>query len=115
MASQIQEAINELRCIAKPITEHPDVQRLIGQVVELQDEIKKLKVLLGMAVCPNCDGSGAIPRQVSSETRVSRDMASDAGMPELEGSIYTEDEWEAEQCQWCDEKNEALKGNTNDH
>ena len=103
------------------VTEHPDVQRLIKQVIrsdikikELQAENKRLKGLLEMAVCPNCDGSGCIPRQVSSETRVSRDMASDAGMPELEGSIYTEDEWEAEQCQWCDEKNEALKGQTND-
>jgi len=27
----------------KPITEHPDVQRLIGQVVELQAENAKLK------------------------------------------------------------------------
>jgi len=27
----------------KPITEHPDVQRLIGQVVELQAEIERLK------------------------------------------------------------------------
>ena len=27
----------------KPITEHPDVQRLIGQVVELQAEVKRLK------------------------------------------------------------------------
>ena len=29
----------------KPVTEHPDVQRLIGQVVELQAEIKGLKDL----------------------------------------------------------------------
>ena len=29
--------------LAKPITEHPDVQRLIGQVVELEAEIKRLK------------------------------------------------------------------------
>ena len=27
----------------QPITEHPDVQRLIGQVVELQAEVKRLK------------------------------------------------------------------------
>jgi len=39
--------------LAKPITDHPDVQRLIGQVAELQikfhelqDENKKLKMLL---------------------------------------------------------------------
>ena len=29
-------------CHCSPITEHPDVQRLIGQVVELQAEIKTL-------------------------------------------------------------------------
>ena len=29
--------------LAKPIAEHPDVQRLIGQVVELQAENAKLK------------------------------------------------------------------------
>ena len=43
----------ELLYEIKPITEHPDVQRLIGQVAELQikfhelqDENKKLKMLL---------------------------------------------------------------------
>ena len=36
LSSQIQEAIGELRRMNRPITEHPDVQRLIGQVVELQ-------------------------------------------------------------------------------
>jgi len=163
------DKIDELEAkSAKPIAEHPDVQRLIIQVetlsqenkrlskrdcnatvqillptadspfnkedcrivdvghsdniyvvecdavVELQAENKRLKGLLGMAVCPNCDGSGSIPHQVSSETRVSRDMALDAGMPELEGSIYTPDEWEAEQCRWCYERNEALKGQTDD-
>lgn len=65
--------------------------------------------LLEMAVCPNCDGSGAIPHQVSSKQYVSRDMALDAGQPELEGSLYSDNQWEAEQCQWCDEKNMILK------
>ena len=38
--------IEELQAeLAKPITEHPDVQRLIKQVVELQAEIKGLKDL----------------------------------------------------------------------
>lgn len=41
--------------------------------------------LLEVATCPNCDGSGSIPHQVS------------------------EDEWEAEQCQWCAERDEVLK------
>ena len=48
--------------------------------------------LLEMAICPNCDGSGAIPHQVSSKQYVSRDMALDAGQPELEGSLYSNDQ-----------------------
>jgi len=40
------ELLEETRTeLDKPITEHPDVQRLIGQVVELQAEIKGLKDL----------------------------------------------------------------------
>ena len=42
-------------------------------------EIERLKGLLKVAKCPNCDGSGGIPHQVA------------------------EAEWEQEQCQWCDE------------
>ena len=34
----------------KPITEHPDVQRLIGQVVKLQAENKHFKQLAGEAL-----------------------------------------------------------------
>ncbi len=80
------------------------------QIKQLQAEVEKLKSLLGMAKCPNCDGSGSIPHQVSSRQYVTRDMASDVGDPSLEGSLYCDDEWEAEQCQWCDEKHQALKG-----
>ena len=35
--------------------------------------------LLRAADCPNCDGSGGVPRQVA------------------------EEQWELDQCQWCDE------------
>ena len=86
-----------------------------GQYVEwdnfkqLQDENTLLKQLLSSAKCPNCDGSGGIPRQTSSRQCVSRDMAIDAGMPELEGSLYCEEQWEIEHCQWCFLRDEALK------
>ena len=108
-------------CQCNPLV--AEIDRLTAEIERLKEQLltpcvtcnafnenDMLKGLLGMAVCPNCDGSGSIPHQVSSETRVSRDMAIDAGMPELEGSIYTPDAWEEEQCQWCDERNEALKG-----
>lgn len=35
-------------------------------------------------------------------------MAIDAGYPELEGFIYTDGEWEPEQCQWCYERQQLL-------
>ena len=60
--------------------------------------------LLKIAKCPNCDGSGSIPRQVSSKEYVSSEMASAAGDSSLEGQLYSSEEWEAEQCQWCYEK-----------
>jgi len=41
--------------------------------------------LLRVADCPNCDGSGGIPRQVA------------------------EEQWELEQCQWCDELHSLLE------
>ena len=65
--------------------------------------------LLRAAKCPNCDGSGSIPRQTSSRQLVTREMASDAGCPEMEGSLYSDDEWELEQCQWCDELHRLLE------
>jgi len=40
--------------------------------------------LLRLAACPACDGSGSIPHQ-----------------------IY-DDQWEAEQCQWCSERDALL-------
>ena len=64
--------------------------------------------LLRVAKCPNCDGSGAIPRQTSSRQLVTREMASDACCPEMEGSLYSDDEWELEQCQWCYERHGLL-------
>jgi hypothetical protein len=35
-------------------------------------------------------------------------MALDAGEPSMEGSLYSDDEWEQQQCQWCDEKNRLI-------
>lgn len=64
--------------------------------------------LLRMAVCPNCDGSGAVMRQVSCRQYVSRDMAMDAGDLSMEGALYCDDEFEPEQCQWCYERDALI-------
>lgn len=48
--------------------------------------VRKLFILLRAAKCPACDGSGAIPHG-----------------PMPDGS------WEAQQCQWCCERVEALR------
>lgn len=64
--------------------------------------------LLKVAACPNCDGSGVIQAQTRSRQYVSREMAMDAQCPEMEGSLYCDDEFEVDQCQWCDEKRQVL-------
>ncbi len=79
----------QLRKIADWITEggegsvrEPDPDELRS----IADEVEALEVLLRVARCPN-DGcrDGAVPVQVG------------------------EGEWEAEQCQWCDERKEATE------
>ena len=62
-----------------------DIQELIGSA---QD-------------CPNCDNSGFTVVQTGVQQFVTRDMALDAGDESLEGQVYSEDEFEQEQCQWC--------------
>lgn len=47
-----------------------------------REEGERLKKLLSVAKCPECDGSGSILQQVG------------------------DDEWEQQQCQWCYEKNQ---------
>jgi len=54
---------------------------------ELQQENKRLEGLLALAICPDCDGSGVNTR----------------------GQVG-ENEWDIEQCQWCAERKQALKG-----
>ena len=64
--------------------------------------------LLKAAVCPECDGSGAVQVQARSREYVSREMAMDAQCPEMEGSLYCDDEFEVERCQWCYERTRVL-------
>lgn len=86
-----------------------DLANLEDFVYKIKDESETLKALLKISNCPNCDGSGAIQHQVSSKEYVTRSMAMDAGDPELEGSLYSDDDFEIEQCQWCYERDEVLK------
>ena len=71
-----------------------------------------LEMALGLlkdAVCPNCDGSGATQVRVFDRQYVSREMARDAGCPEMEGSLYSDDEWEAQPCSWCETRKQLLE------
>ncbi len=43
----------------------------------LEAQVKEYSALLAVAKCPACDGAGSIPHQIG------------------------DNEWEAEQCQWC--------------
>jgi len=64
--------------------------------------------LLRVAICPACDGSGVVPVQVSARQYVTQEMASDAGQPEMAGSLYCDDEWEPQQCEWCDVRQRVI-------
>lgn len=90
---------------AKPLTDQlPALAPAHGWAPSFDIAINLLRV----ATCPNCDGSGAVMRQVSCRQYVSRDMAIDAGDLSMEGSIYREEEFEPEQCQWCYERDALI-------
>lgn len=74
----------------------------------LRRENEELRGLLKVAKCPNCDGSGAKMVRVRGEERATREMAIDAGDPQLEGSLVSDEQWEPEQCQWCADRIAAL-------
>ena len=74
----------------------------------LQKMLEDSLNLLAVAKCPNCDGSGAIQVQTGSKSYVTREMACDAGDPTMGCSLYTDDEFDVEQCQWCDEQKKLL-------
>ena len=67
------------------------IERKCRELMEAKAENAELKELLKAADCPNCDGSGSIPVQVASYQ-------------------LAEPDWEQQQCQWCDEREQALKG-----
>lgn len=75
---------------------------------EVDSKYKHLLILLKIAICPNCDGSGSISYQISGREYVTADMARDAGDPSLEGSLYSHEQWEQEQCQWCAERSQII-------
>ena len=89
-----------------------DEQRQILDAASRQSRSKALLDsaigLLRVAVCPECDGSGVVPVQVSARQYVTAEMASDAGQPEMAGSLYCDDEWEPQQCEWCDVRQRVI-------
>ena len=82
--------------------------KLKAAYAALADSHGELLGLLKIAKCPDCDGSGVILVRTSEHRTVSRDMAMDACDPSLEGSTYSQEEWESSQCQWCDESKRAI-------
>lgn len=60
-------------------------------------------------ICPNCDGLGVIPVQTRVRQYVTREMALDACDPSLEGSLYSDDEWEAQPCECQNNEQEEEK------
>ena len=58
-----------------------ELEKAEARIAELEAESKELSKLLGIALCPQCDGSGG----------------------------YYDGYGEVCQCQWCDEKKKALQ------
>lgn len=81
-------------------TEKPH-QYYKDMILRRDEQIKETKGLLKIAKCPNCDGSGTIM------THVIRSGSRQISDTEFEQVPI--DDWEPEQCEWCDEKNKALK------
>ena len=75
-------------------------------LLALADGADKIVDVLRAAACPNCDGSGAKVVPGGFHGLVSREMAIDAGDPDMEGMPYGESEPQLEQCQWCAERND---------
>lgn len=79
LCSVAADLIHELR---QEVDEKQEqIFELERRIEQLEAENERLLGLLKVATCPACDGSGAIPHG-----------------PLPDGS------WEAEQCQWCDER-----------
>ena len=76
----------------KPIHDHEDLLRFAEEYHQSQlklldiDNVRLSLQLLKLAKCPNsnCDNNGTISYQIS------------------------DDEWEPQQCQWCDDKRKLL-------
>ena len=66
------------------VVEKRDYDKLRAHADALQSRLSAAYALLSIAACPACGGSGAIPHQIS------------------------DDEYEAEQCQWCFERNATI-------
>ena len=79
----------------------------LSALLALGDAVDKIAGVLRVAVCPNCDGSGAKMVPGGPRGLVSREMAMDAGEPDMEGMLYGESEPQLEQCQWCAERERA--------
>ena len=71
---------------------------LAHKLAQRDEKLKRLRGLWKVAVCPNCDGSGGVSRQVSERQYATRDMAIDGGDSSLEGSMVSDEEWVHDRC-----------------
>ena len=77
---------------------------LDSEVSALEAENERLRKLLGMAHCPNCDGSGAIVHQFLVPACCGNYLSTG----ECCGNAAPEEAQEVEQCQWCAEQKAIL-------
>jgi len=77
------------------------IDRALNHKEDVIKARKKQVEEIGYIDCSNCDNQGFTVKQTSEKQYVTKDMATDACEPEMEGQLYSDDEFEQEQCQWC--------------
>lgn len=76
-------------------------QRLVGDGCEICNPAMAAEVAAQNAECQECGGTGYLMEKTSEARYVTREMAMDAECLDLEGALYSDEEWERYPCPEC--------------
>ena len=85
------------------LAEEKDVIAFIYTLLTSQRREFVERLLAQGKECPNqdCNNQGFTVKQISERHYITQDMALDACEPQMEGQLYSDDEFEQEQCEFC--------------
>lgn len=87
--------------LTKRLTPEQVEAMLAEKTLTVERENTKIKELLSVALCPNCDGSGATVEMIQQAEYVTQEMANDAGQPERAGERLRDNQYAQVECEWC--------------